>query len=230
MRNAWMHSAHTLRGPAAVAATKFHAKVVKGNERNGERRTAQRQQKPWPKGWRQRSWHKLITAGRKWAATAVQERDGKGTLKMRVWYCELPVPTFWPFGSHKITCITRRVVERHLWAPCLAFYVSPSLSLALFLHPSLFLLQLFCCRWLLLHPFGHVSFGLNCCARKVLGMRASQSFASSLPLSLFLYLCLPLPFSISLSLSFVLQWQHSQCCRALREADESLLLMHFDSK
>lgn len=38
MRNAWMHSAHTLRGPAAVAATKWHAKVVKGNERNGERR------------------------------------------------------------------------------------------------------------------------------------------------------------------------------------------------
>lgn len=85
-----------------------------------------------PKGWWRRRWHKLIT----------RVRNGTNFS-----------PTFWPFGSYKITCIAHRA-ERHLWAPYIVFFFR-------FLYFfSSFFLQLFGDRYFLLLPNRPVTLGL----------------------------------------------------------------------
>lgn len=125
---------------------------------------------------------------------------------MRVWYCELPVPTFWPFGSHKITCITRRVVERHLWAPCIAFYVS--LPLSLFHSHSFFIHLFFCCNSFAAVGFYYILLAMSllglivvhakCCewgpAKVLRALFLSLSFSFSVLRSLSPSLCLALSF------------------------------------
>lgn len=118
MRNAWVHIAHTLRGPAAVTATKWHAKVVKGNG-NGTARECERQQKPWPERLttvRQR-WHKLITAGRKWAATGVQQQ-GAGMQ-----YELLLARLFGRSGHIKLLVLRAELSSDTSELPGIAFYV-----------------------------------------------------------------------------------------------------------
>lgn len=153
---------------------------------------------------------------------------------MRVWYCELPVPTFWPFGSHKITCITRRVVERHLRAPCIAFYVS--LPLSLFHSHSFFIRLFFCCNSFAAVGFYYILLAMSLLGLIVVHAKCCEWGPAKVLRALFLSISLSLSLSsspflhLSVALFFFLQSQHSQCCRALREADEIVLLMHFDSE
>lgn len=130
MRNAWVHMAHTLRGPAAVAATKWHAKVVKGNESNcngyGTARECERKQKPWPERLttaRQR-WHKLITAGRKCAGGRGCAANG-----LRVRY-ELLARLFGRSGHIKLLVLRAELSSDTSELPGIAFYVSLSLLAA----------------------------------------------------------------------------------------------------
>lgn len=93
-----------------------------------------------PKGWWRRRWHKLIT----------RVRNGTNFS-----------PTFWPFGSYKITCIAHRA-ERHLWAPYIVFLFRFFIFFFFFFFAALWRPLLFTAS----QPPCHS--GLNCCARKVL--------------------------------------------------------------